>query len=313
MHVLLAIDGSSSADRARDLVSALPWPDGTRILVVTAVEPGNEYGVPLAVPGAGHAREIEAAIAGEAEATLNAAVRTIDRPGLSVDRRILHDRPASAIVAEAGTFGADLIVIGSRGHGALASMVLGSTSHEIVDHAPCPVLVVRDARVDELILAVDGSPGAALAESVIAGWPVFRSLPATVVAVAPVSVPFNTAMVSGFYGVYVEPDGDPVERAETNAHDLAEAVSARLRRAGVAAVSHVLEGYPAAELIAFANGRSHPLIVMGSRGQTGLTRLLVGSVARNVLHHATGSVLIVRENVTVRSEHSRPGIPVAIA
>ncbi len=55
-----------------------------------------------------------------------------------------------------------------------------------------------------------------------------------------------------------------------------------------------LEGDPAAEIVRFATERLTGTIVMGTRGHTGLARLLLGSVARNVLVHAPCSVLIAR-------------------
>lgn len=55
----------------------------------------------------------------------------------------LEGYPPDALVAHAVGVGADLLVVGSRGRGDLASLLLGSTSHRVVNHAPCDVLVVR--------------------------------------------------------------------------------------------------------------------------------------------------------------------------
>ena len=72
----------------------------------------------------------------EAEAVLAGCSQPVTR----VD---LEGYPPAALVEYAGEVGADLIVVGSRGRGDLASLVLGSTSHRVVNHAPCDVLVVR--------------------------------------------------------------------------------------------------------------------------------------------------------------------------
>jgi nucleotide-binding universal stress UspA family protein len=59
-------------------------------------------------------------------------------------RRVdLEGYPPDALVAHATSVGADLIVVGSRGRGDIASLLLGSTSHRVVNHAPCDVMVVR--------------------------------------------------------------------------------------------------------------------------------------------------------------------------
>ena len=61
---------------------------------------------------------------------------------------------------------ADLVVVGHRGHGRWESILLGSVSAEVVDHAPCPVLVARDERLGPIILADDRSSHARAAEQV---------------------------------------------------------------------------------------------------------------------------------------------------
>jgi nucleotide-binding universal stress UspA family protein len=76
-----------------------------------------------------------------------------------------------------------------------------------------------------------------------------------------------------------------------------EAAAARLREAGFVTTGLLREGSAAHEIVAVAREREAGLIVLGSRGQTGLRRLILGSVARNVLLHAPCSVLVVRESV----------------
>jgi nucleotide-binding universal stress UspA family protein len=68
----------------------------------------------------------------------------------------------------------------------------------------------------------------------------------------------------------------------------------RLRQAGLQADAEVREGDPAHEIVLSARQHGAGLVVVGTRGQTGLRRLILGSVARKVLLHAPCSVLIVR-------------------
>ena len=75
---------------------------------------------------------------------------------------------------------------------------------------------------------------------------------------------------------------------------LADETVARLTRAGLSASAKVVEGDAATELIRLADEDQAELIVVGTHGRTGLGRLVLGSVARNVMLHASCSVLVVR-------------------
>ena len=76
--------------------------------------------------------------------------------------------------------------------------------------------------------------------------------------------------------------------------DESQTTAQRLSEAGVDAVPVALEGEPAGEIVRFAAERGTGTVVVGTRGHTGLTRLVLGSVARNVLLHAPCSVLVRR-------------------
>ena len=60
-----------------------------------------------------------------------------------IHTEFIEGSPAEAIINVAKTRGSTVIVMGSRGMSAIAELVLGSTSHRVVSHASCPVLVVR--------------------------------------------------------------------------------------------------------------------------------------------------------------------------
>ena len=78
--------------------------------------------------------------------------------------------------------------------------------------------------------------------------------------------------------------------------DESRTASQRLRAAGVDADPVALEGDPADEIVRFAADRHTGTIIIGTRGHTGLTRLVLGSVARNVLLHASCSVLVAHSS-----------------
>ncbi|MDO8485937.1 MAG: universal stress protein [Candidatus Limnocylindrales bacterium] len=296
MRVLVAIDGSEPAGVAVDLVSDVSWPAGTEILVAEAVESGaGLFGGPWPALALAQADSLEAEIRAEAERTVQEARGRLVRPGLSVEAIVLRGRPATAIVDRARDMRADLIVLGSRGHGTIETMLLGSVSAEVVDHAPTPVLVSRDRQIKRVMLAWDGSSCASRAADLLRTWSIFAGSSVRVVSVADIEVPwwigFPEPGSPGLMPIYLE-----AADASRRQHDqLAREMTAQLQAAGLSAEADRRAGDAATEILAAARASNAELIVMGTHGRTGLKRLVLGSVARNILQHATCSVLIVHE------------------
>jgi nucleotide-binding universal stress UspA family protein len=78
-----------------------------------------------------------------AEAALEETLRDVgaDTDGVAIERRLDQGTPAAVLVEESR--GADLLVVGSRGHGGFAQLLLGSVSQQCAQHAFCPVVIVR--------------------------------------------------------------------------------------------------------------------------------------------------------------------------
>jgi nucleotide-binding universal stress UspA family protein len=64
-------------------------------------------------------------------------------PDVEVRRAVVRDRPPHALIEEATATAAQLVVVGSHGRGSAAGLVLGSVSHAMLHHSPCPVAIVR--------------------------------------------------------------------------------------------------------------------------------------------------------------------------
>lgn len=136
-NILLAVDGSSHAERAAALAAEMMRCGGSQLIVVVAYDAVPTY---LGEPN------LQAAITArisEAESILEKAVSIIGDVGAPVKTEIMEGPPAEAILTVAETRQADLIVMGSRGLGRLAGLLLGSQSQKVVSHATCPVLIVR--------------------------------------------------------------------------------------------------------------------------------------------------------------------------
>jgi nucleotide-binding universal stress UspA family protein len=136
--IIWATDGSPSADRALPYATALAQLDGASLVVVHAAETyvgPRAAGLPLYVDE----EEIQKRIERQVEEGIDAELKMIT--GLGV-------RAAPAIADAAEEAGAGLIVTGTRGHTALAGLLLGSVTQRLLHIAPCPVMAVPAAAAD---------------------------------------------------------------------------------------------------------------------------------------------------------------------
>ncbi|HVM24090.1 MAG TPA: universal stress protein [Candidatus Limnocylindrales bacterium] len=298
MKILLAIDGSACSIVARDLVGSLRWPPATEVVLLGAYDVPIDWtgGVGSTMDWVG---DIEDATREVLEQQLDELAVPLAEAGLATTRLVVKGRTASVIVDVAREQRADLVVTGSRGRGPLRSMLLGSVAAEVAGDAPCPVLVARSPAVSRLLVATDGSPAALAIPDRLAAWGVFAGQPAEAVAVSIPDGPIFETAVS----LYTLGDKRLASRRQelraTYERD-AEEMAARLTESGMPAVAHLRAGDPAHEILAVAEERGADLIVTGTRGLGGIDRLLLGSVARNVLTHARCSVLVMREPIEGR-------------
>ncbi|MBI3911505.1 MAG: universal stress protein [Armatimonadetes bacterium] len=131
--ILLAYDGSEPARHAADRAAELARALGSQVEVLVVGELlGSDFG---AVQPREHP-EVYEARAREAEERLLAA-------GIDPTARVEYGDPADVIVQQAAEQGADLLVVGHRGRGGLAQLLLGSVAKRVIDEASCSVLVVR--------------------------------------------------------------------------------------------------------------------------------------------------------------------------
>lgn len=139
--ILIATDGSPSAQDATRFGIELAAEHGaavTFVFVVPALDviPSGGFCFATALPHEPREADRE---------PLDTALELADEAGVPSRAKLLHGDPVDEIVAYADSADSDLIVVGSRGHGAIASAVLGSVSRGVLREARRPVLVVRNA------------------------------------------------------------------------------------------------------------------------------------------------------------------------
>jgi nucleotide-binding universal stress UspA family protein len=133
--IVVGVDGSDASKDALTWAANQARLTSADLHVVIAWRPPATYGYAPDVS--------DADFEGEAAEVVRHAVEEVLGPDVakSVTTQVTEGHPAPVLVQAAR--GADLLVVGSRGHGAFAEMLLGSTSHFCVQHAATPVLVVR--------------------------------------------------------------------------------------------------------------------------------------------------------------------------
>jgi nucleotide-binding universal stress UspA family protein len=137
--MVVGVDGSTEAARALDWALAEAKMRGSRLVVVRAWDyPVFAFGGGLAAAGVSR-EEFERA----ARESLDAVIDHLLTGEVAIERRCIHGPAAQALMAEAERVRASLLVVGSRGHGGFAGLLLGSVSATLAHHAPCPLVIIR--------------------------------------------------------------------------------------------------------------------------------------------------------------------------
>jgi nucleotide-binding universal stress UspA family protein len=281
--VVVGVDGSPEAERALAWAATEAARRASELLVVHTYSWHDlETQTPMGAPFADEIRRQADALVAEAVATARRIA-----PGVLVRGQALLGQAAHTLI-KASADGAT-IVVGNRGRGGFASLLLGSVSQKVAVHAHGPVVVVRgrtDPGPGDIVVGVDGSPQsqhalqAAFEEAMIHD--------AGVLAVRAYSL---LASSYALYGVgYVE---DPHERWEAEMTALRDDVAVVAEKYPQVPVSHLaVEGHPGVVLT--QRSSSARLVVVGNRGRGGFAGLLLGSVGLHLIHHAECPVLIAR-------------------
>lgn len=146
MKILVAVDGSAYSDAAIEEVLRRPWPPQSEVKVITAFETPIMVGIEPWAATPSYFDQLENGIRAAAKAVVDGALaklKTIKDTTLKISGEVLEGTPKQMIVEEAERWGADLIVMGSRGLSAWNRLLLGSVSSAVVHHAKCSVEIVR--------------------------------------------------------------------------------------------------------------------------------------------------------------------------
>jgi nucleotide-binding universal stress UspA family protein len=196
----------------------------------------------------------------------------------------VHEGSPAPALLETGE-GAELLVVGSRGHGGFTGLLLGSVSHKCVHHGRCPVVVVRPTRegpaTGRIVVGVDGSGHADEAVRFAATEAVLRHRVLRIVHA------WQFPPIGGYVAAPVEGYARLATELVDQGAELARSVALELE------IETLTSMYPAAEGLLRASEGAE-LLVVGARGHGGFGGLLVGSVSQECVSHAPCPVVVVR-------------------
>jgi nucleotide-binding universal stress UspA family protein len=281
--IIVGFDGSAGAR------AALRWAMDDAMLrkspvrLVYAIEApvaaDAVFPVDLVYTAEGHRRRAQELLDGAAQTRPEVLVTTdlVDGPAVSVLCEVSHD--------------AQLMVLGSRGHGGFSGLLVGSVSVAVSAHAAGPVVVVRDGdaaseRDRPVVVGVDDSAEAQAAVAFAAEESALRGVELVAVrAWNPPPVPWRSD---------VRPliaDAAELETAER--HLLNDAVAGWSAKYPQTPVTTRLVAGDARRALVEASANAQ-LVVVGSRGRGGFAGLVLGSVSQHLLHHAHCTVAVAR-------------------
>jgi nucleotide-binding universal stress UspA family protein len=285
-HIVAGVDGSDQALAAAHYAAELAHRRGAPLHLVYVFE-SLFYGMgPMFVAGGyGLAEEQLRAAATQTAGDITEQIRSA-HPDVEVDSHIREGGAAAVLIAE--TQEAAVTVIGSRGLGGFAELLLGSVSAQVSSHAQGPVVVFRPPPVEHgpVLVGYDGSD------------PAIAALDFAVREALSLDVPMIVANVywPEPWGFGETPVPDPNVTAAHEAEALVEAAIAphQQKHPKLRVETRTIHSLnPEHSLI--EESKHAGLTVIGSRGRGGFTGLLLGSVSQALVHHAAGPVAVVHK------------------
>ena len=292
-RILVALDLSDSSLAALKNARALADERGATLAVVhvaahySDVQPffPQSYG-----PNMTHHLELERL----ARETLERELAQVEGCA-DVERFFEIGTPYAEIVRRAEAWHADLIVVGSHGKTGMSRALLGSVAEHVVRLAHCAVLVSRTARGSGVVIAAtDLSDPSLPAVAAAADEARRRGASLTVVHAMESSIATYGAPAAALFGSTV-PVPSPEDRKQVREW-LMTVLGDAMRRFGAEGEPLVVEGGVVASVVRAVEERRADLLVVGTHGRTGLSRLLLGSVAEKLVRLVDCSVLVARKS-----------------
>ncbi len=305
MKIMLGVDFSRDSKAAIRFLSGIHFPANSELFLLH-VSSGYEELAAL------HAYELEEGLRTLRQKSLIRVQRNLDKlagkllgSGLKIHTLVKEGNSGKEILSLLEQKQMNLAVLGTRGLSGIQRFFLGSVSEWVLQEASCPVLVVRGSsrwmdRGIRVLVATDGSTEAQAALEFLnalrfpVGSEIFLFHVVEGIDYRVVQDDFRSVNVDSSGNVdLAKISQDILTRKEVEGRSLVKDAKRGLLNRHAKA-EHISTGYAAEEILKAARRFRVNLIVMGSRGLTGLKRQFLGSVSTRVVRHAYCSVLVVR-------------------
>ena len=290
MKVLVAIDNSPSSNAILDVIVSATWPAPTTFCVLHVIDLQRFERLPALIEDAER----------EGHRLTETFSRQINAGGYEAFPVTSSGHPRSEISCYAKEWSADLILVGSHGHGAVGRFLLGSVAQAVLRTAPCSVEVVRPTShlmPFKVLFATDGSECSTAAARSIAMQPWPKESLFKILSVEELMTASNQMDAASLAAVY---PASLLEELIDQAHDWSRVAVDRAKDIFSRASLKIADGDsspvgdPKGVILDTAKDWGAQLIILGSHGRRGIDRFLMGSVSETVAVHANCSVRVVR-------------------
>lgn len=292
--VLYATDGSPGAGQALDLLLASFAPAGLHLVDVISVSATAVPRPPAGDQGTSGAT-LEAGYRQAAEEVVHLAAQRLREAGFAVTETVVAGHPADSIVTHAQASRPDLVVLGARGLSGIRRRLVGSVSGKVARYAPTSVLVARSpGPLQRVVLGYDASPDADRALELIATLPLRSGVDVTVCAAYEVTAPLCSGIAPTMIAQVNAAHRDSLRWAREAADAIAAIAVERLADSGLEASSRIAHGSPHEQLAVAVSELGADLVVVGSRGLSGIERFFLGSTSAALVAQPPTSLLVAR-------------------
>ncbi len=297
-NILVPLDGSENAEHIGGWIAGLAYAMNAQVTLLAVVDPTKKV-----FPGSSKAdnQRIQAALLEQAKSYLESEAIRMDAAGIATNISVKEGNAAEQIIEASQTGTYDMIAMATHRGSSISRGLLGSVTDRVIRNSNLPVLTIRPRELSAfvgnadapsvIIVPLDGSEQSE--EAVALGLDIAEACGASIIFMQVVHFPYY--MVSGqSIDLYASEYGINTYRRSASVYldDFVEKAKSRK----IIARGHTPIGHPATRIIEVAESETGSLIVMTTRGMSGIKRWVLGSVSDRVIRSSGQPVLLVRSS-----------------